>query len=191
MAKKIKVTQIRNGKRVTFLTPDKGKPGKTPKSEQWYQPGVETGWKKEMPEGERRRLVLQAHKGDELSSARSMQAKANVTTDRETKQRARADAQYFFRRHRIGKGAVVPRQKVKRRKPTNLQHIHARRSTQAQIRDEQQRHQVTIEVDSPRVKVWLKDPSAADIKGIDTPGARTLRRKGTPRITPRTPRLRR
>ena len=186
---KLRVTQIRKGKPVTFLTPDKGKSGKTPKDEQWYEPSeVESGWKKDLPEGERRRLVLKAHKGDELSSARSLQAKANVTTDRETKQKARADALYFFRRHRKRKGVVAPRRRVKRGRVANLQQRHARRSTQARIRDEQQAHQVTIEVDSPRVKVWLKDPSAADIKGIDTP---SVRRRGTPRITPKTPRLRR
>lgn len=187
MAKKIRVTQIRKGKRITFLTPDKGKPGKTPKAEQWYEPSeVESGWKKDMPEGERRQLVLKAHKGDELSSARSMQAKANVTTDRETKRKARADAQYFFRKHRIGKRPTPPAPRA--RGLTKLQRIHAGRSSQARIRDEQQRHQVTLEADSPRVKVWLKDPSAADIKGIDTPSAR---RRRTPRITPPTPKLRR
>lgn len=116
MAKKIRVTQTRNGKRVTFLTPDKGKPGKTPKSEQWYEPGVETGWKKDMPEGKRRRLVLQAHKGDELSSARSMQAKANVTTDRETEQKARADAVYFFGEHKSHPPGIMGRSKQLRRR---------------------------------------------------------------------------
>ena len=97
---KIKVTQVRDGKKVIFLTKDKGKPGKTPKSKQWYEPGVETGWEKEMPMAERRRLVLRAHKGDELASARSMQALSNVTTDRETKRAARADALFFYKVHR-------------------------------------------------------------------------------------------
>jgi len=97
---KIRVTQIRKGKRVTFLTPDKGKLGKTPKKDQWYEPGVETGWEKDMYKGERRFLVLKAHKGDVLASARSMQALSNVTTDRETKRKARADALYFFGKHK-------------------------------------------------------------------------------------------
>ena len=198
MVEKIRVTQIRKGKKVTFLTPDKGKPGKTPKDEQWYEPSeVESGWKKDMPEGERRRLVLKAHKGDELSSARSMQAKANVTTDRETKQKAKADAQYFFRRHKLLRprptpvGEIAerkPRPRVRERGARNLQQIHARRSPRAQAIDESQTHQVTIDVDSPKVKQWVKDPSTADIKGIDTPSAR---RRRTPRITPPTPKLRR
>lgn len=97
---KIRVTQIRKGKKITFLTPDKGKPGRTPKKDRWYEPGVETGWEKDMPQGERRGLVLKAHKGDILASARSMQALANVTTDRETKREARVDALHFFREHK-------------------------------------------------------------------------------------------
>jgi len=97
---KIRVTQVRKGKKITFLTEDKGKPGKTPEAERWYEPGVETGWEKDMPTMKRRRLVLRAHKGDELASGRAMQALANVTTDRETKVRAGADASYFFREYR-------------------------------------------------------------------------------------------
>ena len=98
---KIRVTQIRKGKRVTFLTPDKGKPGKTPKEEQWFERRVETGWEKEQPPNTRRAKVLRAHKGDELSSAKSMQALSNVSTDVATKRASRTDALYFYRLHRI------------------------------------------------------------------------------------------
>jgi len=97
---KIRVTQIRKGKKVTFLTEDKGKPGKTPKSKQWYESKVDTGWEKGQPENVRRDKVLRAHKGDELASARAMQALSNVTTDRETARKSRADAVYFFGKHR-------------------------------------------------------------------------------------------
>jgi len=96
---KIRVKQVRKGKRITFLTEDKGKPGKTPEQEQWFEPGVETGWEKDQPESERRAKVLSAHKGDELASARAMQALSNVTTDRETKRLARADALHFYQLH--------------------------------------------------------------------------------------------
>jgi len=109
MVKKIKVTQIRNGKRITFLTPDKGKPGKTPKDEQWFKPKAETGWEKEQPPNIRRARVLRAHKGDELSSARSLQALANVTTDRETESKARADARHLFRLHRRKSPRITPK----------------------------------------------------------------------------------
>ena len=97
---KIRVTQVRKGKKITFLTKDKGKPGKTPKSERWYKPGIETGWRKDMSIEERRHLVLRAHKGDELASAQSMQALSNVSTDVKTKQASRADALYFYQLHR-------------------------------------------------------------------------------------------
>lgn len=97
--RKIVVIQQRNGKTVRFKAKDKGKPGKTPEEEKWYEPGVETGWEKDMPEERRREMMLKAHKGDELAAARAMQALANVTTDRETKKVARGDALYFYSKH--------------------------------------------------------------------------------------------
>ena len=84
----------------TFRTEDKGQPGKTPENKQWFDPQVETGWEKSQSEGIRRVKVLDAHKGDELASARAMQALANVSTDRETSKKARSDAKYFYRIHR-------------------------------------------------------------------------------------------
>lgn len=84
----------------TFKIKDRGEPGRTPKAEQWFEPGVKTGWEKGQPESVRRAKVLKAHKGDELASARSMQALANVTTDRETASKAARDAKYFYRQHR-------------------------------------------------------------------------------------------
>lgn len=86
--------------RKSYLTPDKGKPGRTPKSERWARFETKTGWEKDMPIKERRGLVLNAHGGDYLSSARAMQQLANVTTDKETKTRAAADAKYFYAQHR-------------------------------------------------------------------------------------------
>jgi len=84
----------------TLRVEDRGKPGKTPKDEQWFDPQVETGWKKEQPQSIRRQKVLRAHKGNELASAQGMQALANVSTDRETASKARQDARFFFRQHR-------------------------------------------------------------------------------------------
>lgn len=66
----------------------------------WYAPKVQSGWKKTMPAGKRRRLLLKAHKGSLLSAARSKQALANVTEDEETRVLALADAKYFFERHK-------------------------------------------------------------------------------------------
>ena len=85
----------------TFKVKDRGEPGRTPKAEQWYEPGVKTGWEKGQPESVRRAKVLKAHKGDELASARSMQALSNVSTDRETASKAGRDAKYFYRQHRV------------------------------------------------------------------------------------------
>lgn len=64
-----------------------------------YSPKVKSGWKKTQPAKTRRTLVLKAHSGDLLSSARSKQALANVTQDEETKELALADAQYFFKEY--------------------------------------------------------------------------------------------
>lgn len=101
MSKKIKVIQTRNGETVSFLTTDKGKPGKTPEAERWYAPQVsDTGWKKDMPQEERRALMLQAHKGDLRAAGRAMIALANGTSDIETSRAARNDALYFFRQLR-------------------------------------------------------------------------------------------
>lgn len=83
----------------TFKVKDRGKPGRTPKGERWYEPTTEMGWKKDMPMAQRRRLAVRAHGGDYLASGRALQALANVTTDRETKSKARADALYLFRMH--------------------------------------------------------------------------------------------
>ena len=86
--------------RVRFKAKDLGKPGRTPKAKRWYETKVETGWEKGMPMMKRRRLVLRAHNGNHLSSARAMQALANVTVDRQTKALARKDALYFYAEHK-------------------------------------------------------------------------------------------
>ncbi|MDG6912627.1 MAG: hypothetical protein JRN35_06040 [Nitrososphaerota archaeon] len=83
----------------TFTVSDRGKPGRTPKSQRFYHPKVKTGWHKDSPLACRRAKVLRAHKGDNLSAARAMQALANVTTDRMTKEEAQLDANYFYNRY--------------------------------------------------------------------------------------------
>lgn len=97
--KKLTVTRtLPSGRNIRFKTPDKGALGRTPKKDRWYKPGVETGWEKYMLAGQRRRLVLKAHKRDKLAAGRAMQALANVTTDKRTKLLAGRDARYFFRK---------------------------------------------------------------------------------------------
>jgi len=103
----IKVTRKsyvrKDGTRVkgtTYLTKDKGKPGKTPKSQKWYEHNVEMNWHKDESVEVRRVNALNAHNGDELATARALQAVANVTTDSETATLAKSDAEYFFSRHK-------------------------------------------------------------------------------------------
>jgi hypothetical protein len=56
-------------------------------------------WHKDQPTKMRRINALKAHEGDELATARALQALANVTTDIETTKLAKTDADYFFARH--------------------------------------------------------------------------------------------
>jgi len=104
---KIKVTRKgytrKGGKRVkgtTYRSKDKGKPGKTPESKKWYEHGVKMDWSKDDSAETRRDKALKAHQGDELATARALQALANVTTDPETKKLAGEDADYFFAKHK-------------------------------------------------------------------------------------------
>ena len=101
---RVKATTYRRGGKLVhrrgYATPDKGRKGRTPKGEQWFEPSVESGWRKNMSASERRSLVLQAHGGDILAAARAMNALANVTTDSATKTAARADAKYFYALYR-------------------------------------------------------------------------------------------
>ncbi len=84
----------------TFLIKDRGAKGRTPRSKRFFDPGVRTGWRKDLPADVRRRLTLKAHKMDSLAAGRSLQALANVTTDKVTKQLAALDARFFFRKHK-------------------------------------------------------------------------------------------
>ncbi|MGA8849976.1 MAG: hypothetical protein WB564_09235 [Dehalococcoidia bacterium] len=103
---KIKVTRKdhvrKNGtvvKGTTYYTKDRGKSGKTPESEKWYQHNVEMHWHKHLPAELRRANAVEAHEGDELATTRALQSLANVTTDAETSKIAKIDADYFFTKH--------------------------------------------------------------------------------------------
>ena len=86
-------------KGTTYMTEDKGKPGKTPASEKCYVHDVQLNWHKEDSPATRRANALKAHNGDELATARSLQELSNVTTDPETKKLTKEDADYFFAKH--------------------------------------------------------------------------------------------
>lgn len=77
----------------------RGKKRRTPKSKRWYSPKVKMGWKKSQSNTARREAAIEAHKGNLLSAARSLQALSNVTTDRETKLLAAKDAKELFALH--------------------------------------------------------------------------------------------
>lgn len=83
----------------TYYVKDKGKPGRRPESARWYEHNVEMNWSKGMPAAQRRANALKAHRGDQLATARALQALANVTTDAGTAGKAKTDAAYFFAQH--------------------------------------------------------------------------------------------
>lgn len=90
----------------TFMVKDVGAPGRTPKAKRWAKFETETGWKKTQKPATRRRKVLAATDkrmslhDRYVSAGRMMNQLSNVTTDRPTERKARADANYFFRRAR-------------------------------------------------------------------------------------------
>jgi len=86
-------------KGTTFYIQDRGKPGKTPDSEKFYNPKVEMHWHKDQSAEVRQANALKAHNGNKLATARALQALANVTTDIQTARLAKADADYFFLKH--------------------------------------------------------------------------------------------
>ena len=87
----------------TFKVKDKGDKGRTPKSHQWAEFKTVTGWSKTQPSDTRHRKMLSTTNKKLSLHDRYVQAGrrlvqlANVTTDKPTEIKARADAHYFFR----------------------------------------------------------------------------------------------
>ncbi len=54
------------------------------------------GWSKDDNQDKRRRVALRSRQGNALKTARGLQALGNVTQDKETAQKAKADAKYFY-----------------------------------------------------------------------------------------------
>ena len=75
-------------------------PRKKKNSEKWFETGEPLNWHKEEGQAKRRAAALSSRNGNYLRTARALQALANVTTDSETKRKARADALYFFMKHK-------------------------------------------------------------------------------------------
>jgi len=67
------------------------------KVEKWYSPGKSLSWHKTDSQTKRRKAALAARKNNPLTTAKALNALANVTKDAETARKARADAKYFYR----------------------------------------------------------------------------------------------
>lgn len=82
----------------TYMTPDLGKPGNTPKSKRFYKHGTHTGWEHTMPAAKRRTILIRKYKSP-LKAARAKQELANITkrSNPSVNRAAQADANYFFR----------------------------------------------------------------------------------------------
>lgn len=100
---------------------EKMRQGGTTGNKNWFQKAIaETGslnlggWKKTMPRAERRLHAYASHKNASntvhdasLSTARALQALANVTQDKDTKKKAKSDADYFFKQAKDSKKKKV------------------------------------------------------------------------------------
>jgi hypothetical protein len=67
-----------------------------------FEPLSGQHWSKRLPMEKRRSIVLRNHRGNYLKSAQAMDYLAKGTADKRTKELARHDANYFFRRARSG-----------------------------------------------------------------------------------------
>ena len=74
--------------------------------ERWFKPRHHTGWRESQSPSTRRAQTMSTtdHRLNlhdrRVQAGRRLQALANVTTDRSTERKARADANYFFRKAR-------------------------------------------------------------------------------------------
>ena len=88
----------------TFRIKDRGKKGRTPKSHQWAKFNVVTGWSKDQKTSTRHSKMLSATSKSKplhdryVQAGRRLNQLANVTTDKPTEIKARADANYFFKK---------------------------------------------------------------------------------------------
>lgn len=66
----------------------------------WFEAGRSLNWHKDDSQRVRRAAALKSRRGNNLRTARALQALSNVTTDLETKRKAAQDAAYFFMMYR-------------------------------------------------------------------------------------------
>jgi hypothetical protein len=107
--------------------PDVGALGRTPESKKWFEPKFHSGWRKEDTASTRRRIILNTTKKQMkeakypkwqdpyLLCARRLTSLANVSTDAETKKKAKEDADYFYEKAETHPGGVkLPTRKGKK-----------------------------------------------------------------------------
>ena len=70
-----------------------------PKKKKWFKAGKPLNWKSSDSQKTRRESALKSRSGKLLPAARALQALANVTKDKDTARKARADAIYFYAQH--------------------------------------------------------------------------------------------
>lgn len=67
----------------------------------WFHPGNRPlNWSKDDTQAVRRRNALNSRHGNLLKTARALGALANVSQDKDTARKARADSLYFYTQHR-------------------------------------------------------------------------------------------
>ena len=102
----VKATRV---KPTTYKAKDRGKPGKTPKSRQWFHPKrkLKVGnreWKASHKAAYRRRVLSAlVKKRGYATVVRELNALRNVTTDAKTKQAATADMKWLKKKYRSKK----------------------------------------------------------------------------------------
>jgi len=73
-------------------------------TDRWFTSGDPLGWRKKDSAEKRRRTALRARGGDALAAGRALLSLSNVNSgrkgDKETHDKALADARYFFRLHK-------------------------------------------------------------------------------------------
>lgn len=92
-----------------FKTMDRGAVGRTPKSEQWFEPkGSLYGWGKDLSERARHQALNESVRKDGYATTiRRLNALRNVSTDAKTDRVAKADMIYLKKKYRPEAKGIV------------------------------------------------------------------------------------
>lgn len=88
--------------KTSYKTMDRGAPGRTPESEQWFEPeGSLYGWHKGQGDTTRHRaLEISVREDGYATTIRRLNALRNVSTDRETDQKTKKDMEWLRKKYR-------------------------------------------------------------------------------------------